>query len=259
MVISISEISDPKQRRWTAMHASTENPISRLSPLLSAVPLAAISGNLATTKYMAVQLAGDLTKAADGVGFRAWTVNEFGIKEHAKLFSPSQLNGFIGGAAIWQIASIAVAQKHLADINRKLEDIGREIGKIVKHQEDERLSKILGCRKGFENASEDIEHNTDRLDGLEIVIENQIIEIFKVEEHLKLDLKTTVDGLEKAELGEALNEQLENFVRLGEQLFLYIETRMVGYSLMAIVSKGERSVDNRLAKALRDVEDLERA
>ena len=256
-VMSIFELSDIKKTRWTAIQESTENPISRLNPLLSAVPIAAISGNIATTKYMAVQLAGDLTKAANDVGFRAWTVNEAGIKEHARLFSPDQLNGFVSGATIWQIASIIVAQKHLADINKKLERIGDAIEEVRKHQEDKRLSTIMGCREYFVDISEEIELNVSILDRLEDVIEPQCVELLKIENHLRLDLQSIVGKMEEDDLGESLNREMENFMKLVQHLLLCIETKLIGYNLMAIGSKSENVVIVRLNKITRNVEELE--
>ena len=246
--MSISEISDPNPKIWVNVDESVGNPISRLNPLLSAVPLAVVGGDAATTRYMRVELAGNLTRAADGGGYRALKVGGGGIEKHARLFSPNQLRGLVTVAALWQIASVAVAQKHLHDISKKLETINRQIEQMSKHLKDDRISKVLGCRKYFAERLNDIECGIIMPDRSKTVIENQCMEILKVEEHLRIDLKREIN--KEMNLGESFNEQVRDVVQLTQQLLICIETRLLGYNLMA---EDGSFVDNRLNEARRDM------
>ena len=254
-VVSISEICDPMPRSWVNVHESRENPISRLNPLLSAIPLAAIGGDISTTRYMRVNIAGSLTRAADGDGFRAWSmkVGGRGIEEHARLFSPNELGGLVTLGAFWQIASIAVAQKHLYDINKKLESISRRIEEISTFLKDDRISKVLGARKYFTQVFNDIGRGLIMLDESRVVIENQCAEISKVEDHIWNDLKREVNKIKEANLGESFNRQLQDVAQLTQQLFACIETKLLGNNLMAIDGRDESFVDNRLYGAQRDI------
>ena len=264
--ISISEIGDPKPRRWETVRESGENPISRLTSLLQAGPLAAIREEVGKSKYMEVFL--DKYKIADLASVnpdkavkegakRAFVVENGRIKEHAQLLEPNQLMEIISAGLAWQIASLAVAQKHLHDINKKLEAIDRKIEDVHAFQKNERISQILGCRKYFVQISEDIENGIIIPGRSKTVIESQCVEILKVEEHLRLDLKEAFDRMKEAELGEEFSEQLSGSVELVQQLFFCIETRLLGYSLMAIECEDENFVSNRLNGVRRDMGYLE--
>lgn len=258
LVISISEVADPKTRKWRGVHEPGGNLISNLNPLLSVVPTAIIGGNVATTKYMVVQSGGALSMAKDIPGAYEPLVRENGkIVEHARLFSPGQLGNMVSVAAVWQVASFVVAQKHLADINKKLELIGRELEEVRAHQKNDRTSKILGCRRYFEQISADIEHGTILSERSKGVIENQCVEILKVEEFLRLEVEALFEKMRETSLGELFNEQLEKLVELVQQLFVCIATRLLGYNLMAIESEDESFVSNRLSGVQRDIGLLE--
>ena len=64
---------------------------------------------------MEVVINGDLVQASDGDGLRAFAMESGHIKEHARLFDVQKLQNAINAAAIWQVASVVVAQKHLAN------------------------------------------------------------------------------------------------------------------------------------------------
>lgn len=91
---------------------------------------------------MEVVINGDLVRASDGNGFRAMTVGADGIKEHGRLFEVNNLENVINAAAIWQVASVLVAQKHLADISQKLEDLNKSINRVTEFLEGQRRARI---------------------------------------------------------------------------------------------------------------------
>ncbi len=80
--------------------------------------------------------------AGDGNGLRAFTVIADGIKEHARVFEVENLQNMINAAAIWQIASVVVAQKHLTDINKKLDEIKDGVLGISRFLDNQRKSRI---------------------------------------------------------------------------------------------------------------------
>lgn len=251
--LSISEIDDPRPRRWKNMHDSEKNSISRLNPLLSTVPLAAIAGNVATTRYMVVQCTGTLRKAADGEGFRAIVRDGKKIVEQARLFSPEQLTRIVTVGAVWQIASIAVAQKHLHDINEKLQVIGRKVEEIHTFQKNERTSKILACRKYFQQIYEDIRQDNLSINS-QIGIESQCVKMQEIEEHLCLEVEGMAQEIVENQFGEDLDNVLQKWAENMRELMICIETRILGYQLMAIGSEDPNLVDNRLGRIRDDIE-----
>lgn len=88
-----------------------------------------------------------LTRAADGDGLRTFVQGDGGkIVENARGYA---LNGVqIGAAALvaWQIVSIAAAQKHLSDINKRLASIDKNIKAILNKLKENDRAQLLACR-----------------------------------------------------------------------------------------------------------------
>jgi hypothetical protein len=117
-------------------------PISRLSTMLQAAPSILVAGEASGKRLMEVVVNGDLVAAVDGNGMRGFTIGAGGIKEHARLFEASNLQSAINAAAIWQVASVVVAQKHLADISQKLDEIKAAVHGISRFLDGQRKARI---------------------------------------------------------------------------------------------------------------------
>lgn len=128
--------------------------LGQLSALLQAVPSVLAAGELAQGKYMKVVIDGTLAAAKNGDGLRAWTLNSNGqIAQHAKLFDTTRISNLVNAAALFQVASVIVAQKHLADISKKLDDIKQGVNRIQAFQQDERKSVITGALRYFDQVA----------------------------------------------------------------------------------------------------------
>lgn len=119
--------------------------LDRLGPLFQAMPTLAVAGETAQHSYMRVVIDGPLTLAKDGNGYRAFSHDGKKITEHARLFDGENLNTLVSSAALFQIASVVVAQKHLADISEKLSDIKRGVENIQETLDGDRKAKIVGA------------------------------------------------------------------------------------------------------------------
>lgn len=130
----------------------------RATAALQAVPSLLIAEGHRGRTLMEVVISGDLVRASTGEGFRAWAVGATGkINEQATLLDINNLNNIVNGAAIWQIASVIVAQKHLADISQKLADINKGVERIGQFLDSERRSKIVGTYNYLQQAAGSIE------------------------------------------------------------------------------------------------------
>lgn len=119
--------------------------ISRLAPLLQAMPGLAAAAQQQGTDYVRVVVNGSLAQAADGDGLRGFVRAANGkFVEHARFYEDARLQNLVNTAAVFQIASAVVAQKHLADINARLDSIDREIKKVNAFLEESRRSVIVG-------------------------------------------------------------------------------------------------------------------
>lgn len=126
--------------------------ISRLTALFQAVPSLLVAGEASGKRLMEVVINGDLVRAADGNGLRAFATGAGRIKEHARLFDVSNLQTMINATAIWQVASVVVAQKHLADISKELDEIKDGVREIFRFLDNQRKSRLQSTYDYLEQA-----------------------------------------------------------------------------------------------------------
>ena len=119
--------------------------ISRLSPLLQTLPSLATSAHVASHQYMEVIINGPLASVKDGLGFRGFSLGEKGIKEHAVLLNPDKLSQLVNAGMLLNVASAVLAQKHLADISKKLTEIVEAVREVSAFQNNARKSEIIGA------------------------------------------------------------------------------------------------------------------
>lgn len=144
-VMSMSHLDE------NSLPAAVEQPnisqvtITKLSSMLQGLPLAAVNNEVTSEHYMKIIISSGskLSNASEDGYFRALVKGaDNKIKEHALLQEPKNLSKIINSAMAWQAVSIAVAQKHLADIDKKLEALNKSIDEIKRDLDNERLSKI---------------------------------------------------------------------------------------------------------------------
>lgn len=119
--------------------------IDRLSSLLQVVPSALVAHEVGGHRYLRVVVDGPLAAAADGDGLRGFTRDAQGkFQSHGRFYEDDRLKNLVTSGALLQVASIVVAQKHLADISAKLSEIQEGVDKIVSFLEDSRRATITG-------------------------------------------------------------------------------------------------------------------
>ncbi|HGF1016980.1 hypothetical protein [Enterobacter cloacae] len=128
-----------------AMQEQDITGISRLSPQLQTLPSLASSAHIASHQYMEVIINGPLASVKDGPGFRGFSLGEKGIKEHAVLLNPDKLSQFVNAGMLLNVASAVLAQKHLADISKKLTEIVEAVREVSAFQNNARKSEIIGA------------------------------------------------------------------------------------------------------------------
>ena len=166
-----------------------------------AAPALMTAAEIANKHIMEVVIHGDLAKAADGNGLRAFSrATNGGITEHARLYHADSLSKLVNAAAVWQIASVIVAQKHLADINKKLEALQNSVDRIYDFQQTERKTRIQAI---FDSLKEKMDllsiANTEQR---KIILNASILskyddDLKQIYLHLKADLEKY--GLKKVE------------------------------------------------------------
>jgi hypothetical protein len=166
----------------------------RLGSMLQAVPSLLTAGEAHGRQLMEVAINGNLVRAADGNGFRAFAMGSKGIREQARLFQPERLQNIINVGAVWQVASILVAQKHLADINRKLDAIADGVRDLSMFMDNQRRAQIEGAYRYLDQARRTLEAGEVPA-SVRIELEHCERDLLAIESHLRAEL---VQGLSRS-------------------------------------------------------------
>lgn len=141
---------------WYDMHPSgvddelNSNDISQLNHWLGTLPSAAtaISGNSSKLLSCSFQYS-ELVQAKDGSGAIGAVLkpgtNQIGAQ--ARFQEAKNLKSVVNTALLFNIASQMLAQKHLADINERLQVIEQKVDAIQTHLKNARFAKIQALRE----------------------------------------------------------------------------------------------------------------
>jgi len=200
---------------------------------------AAEVGGLSGTRYMTVVANGPLAKAAGG-GFRGYVQGANGVASHATLDDPALLASIANPAAIWQIASIVVAQKHLADINEKLDKIKAGIDNINFHLKEDRRSIATGAIRYFSQITNSILAG-ELSNSVRSQIEAHECALLKMQEQVLADIQRQVDNIRHVKLPfafgsdssrQAIRECQEELDETYAQFLLCLKARACGWQLL---------------------------
>lgn len=254
--LSLTQISEPTVVKWNPV--IDDNGISVLNPLLQAVPNLVTAGEVATSKYMEVVINGPLLKAKGQDGYRLITMID-GKPSHGSLLDPGKLSTIVNASALFQLASVAVAQKHLADISRKLSEIKASVDRIRDHQKNERRGVIKGAISYFNQVAQAV------LSGeLDQSIRNQIecheAHLIQVQEHLIDEIRQESQAILSVKdetkfgskgLEDAIRKHQELLEDLYKQQLLCIRARACGWQLLVACPDNGHLKENRK----RDIEE----
>ncbi|MDE0417115.1 MAG: hypothetical protein OXI95_09305 [bacterium] len=252
-VLALGEIPNPRRTAWKDVHGS-DHPISRLNPLFSAVPTVGLAGSVANCGYYIVESSGPLMNASSG-GFRGMVRDSKGIREHATLHKADQLSSLVNMAALWQIASVILTQKHLHDISKTLKSIESGVREVIRHQKGERKSKILGAVEDFMEIYDEIGAGSFRR-ASESVIDSPLRELRQVGNHLKEELEVKLFDLRNVRdfdfWKNSTLEEIQIVIDLLHQIHLCIAARLYGCIVLAIASAAPEELSIRIRNIRND-------
>ncbi|MEK0267849.1 hypothetical protein QT383_18500 [Stenotrophomonas rhizophila] len=240
-LISVSHFPAELATRGADETALDAARISRLNPLLQAVPALMVGSDVGANHYLKVVVNGPLAAAADGHGLRGWVRGPDGrFVEQARFFEDDRLRSLANGAVLFQLASVVVAQKHLADISEKLDDIKNGVEAIAAFQENERRAGINGTLQYLQQVAPVLlsgELSTSVRDELETSERT----LGTIQDHILTDIRALVDDVRTLKdpsnfgtrgLTRALHERQQQFEALSEQWRLCLSARLVACRLV---------------------------
>ncbi len=215
--------------------------INRLVGLMEAAPSVLVAYQAAGRNLMEVVVRGDLARASDGVGFRAFVKDLLSgkIVEQARLFSATGLQHSINVAAVWQVANVLVAQKHLADISSKLTELENSVADISRFLDNQRKARIEGMFEYLNQVYKAIELGEFYEPGRNHIeaCERDLIEI---QEHLAAEFRERAAArIEIAELGtlrthEGIAAKVHELELLAQDIAFCLRTRIVAWHVLSL-------------------------
>ena len=224
----------------TEVRGAELNMLSRLSGLIAAAPSASVAAAAHGKRLMEVQVNGDLVRAADGNGFRAFVMGPRGIKENARLFDVKHLDKLANAAAVWQIASVLVAQKHLADISQKLDEIREIVAAVSEFQKNKRKATIKGSAEYLVQVHQALQggcYDEDMCKKLEDIE----LEMLAVQEHISGDFRGAYkkeakhdDFVGTQDLFNNVKGKIARVAELKEEYMMCLSVRAMGCYLLSL-------------------------
>ena len=217
----------------------SKNAISRLSPLLQAVPSLLVAQQASGKQLMEVVVNGNLITAADGNGLRAFAMGPTGIKEQARLFDVNNLQNMINATAIWQVASVLVAQKHLADISSKLEEIKKGVAGISRFLENQRKARISSTYEYLLQIYTALQRGELSEAGRH-QLESCERDLIEIQEHLNAEYRQKADARVKVnewgteELCKGIATKLDELDLLAHDIALCLKTRIAAWHVLTL-------------------------
>lgn len=221
--------------------------ISGLNHLLNTVPDLLIIKELSGNSYAKINVPLEkLANAKDGDGLRAIILGNKGISENARIYSPEKLQNLVNSGMLFNLASTLVAQKHLADINEKLDEINNNLKDIKEWLQDERKAKITSAYKescGVYNyhlvKGEKISAKEENL------LVNHLKDVQQVYTHIQSDLRKVCENIKKCDKiqSKKLLDLLKNYNSAYEELKLCCNAILSIYAIFFLSNKEQINLE----------------
>lgn len=251
--------------------------LSNLNQLLSNIPTALIKNETTNNNYAILNLSLDkLTSAKDGNGLRGMVHGynqngHFGITENVRIYTPNGLTNLVNAGLLMNLASTVVAQKHLADISQKLDEIKSAIDKVHDFQKNSRKADIVTSHQLCEHIMSCIRSGMLIPNDEKIKLQNFYTNISSINNHLKEDLGKLAEEIKQIKFDTWFNrsntkdlkntyDKFNEFQELSCQYFMSIDVMLaINSILLAMTDKNEDRYDDKckyyynLSKKILDV------
>lgn len=223
-----------------------------LEPIMQVAPSIGTAAMANSRRLFEVVVDGKLAAASDGNGLRAWVTNASGIKQHGRLFEPTSLQNVANAAAIWQIVSVAVAQKHLADISATLKRVESKVDGIQRYMEAARFAVIQSVMN-YLRAAKDAVANGEFLERTRVKLEDFDVELERAALSLIDQIRREADGELAPDAygsGERYKSALAKHQKLSrhvDELTLCNEVRLANWYLCSLYPDQSKVLEPRLA------------
>jgi uncharacterized protein (UPF0216 family) len=261
--MTIAPLRSPRDFKKAKPIALQSTTISELGALVQSAPSILVAHQAHGKQLMEVVIKGDLVRAADGSGFRAFAMAGSKISEQARLFEVNTLQGMINAAAIWQVASVIVAQKHLADISKKLGEIKDRVEAVFQFLDNQRQARIRSTYEYLTQVYTALAAGELPLPA-RIHLESCERDLLEIQDHLEAEfrqkLEKRVEGndfIGSRELTDGISTKLDELGKIVEDLELCLKCRIAAWHVLCLYPGEPQMKAARRASIKRSLSALE--
>lgn len=234
--------------------------INSFNQLLGGLPAVVTAKELSSGKYY-IGVHKSTLLAAEGEGFRGMVRDASTGKftNHARFYEPERLKNLVSFNVAFNMVSMVVAQKHLADISQKLDNIMEIVKNIERFQHDERTSRL-------DAAAETLREVCDSgCTESGIVLANSCSQKLKeVLQHLQKDIDRLLNSFEeKSKSEQSEHERRDSLSRFLKEHKACIELLAVSSFILATkeseIDLAQKRMAGLLEKVSKHEEYLERS
>lgn len=217
--------------------------LSAFSPLLQLIPSALTSAEFGRDNYMRIMVHGPLAMASAPQSFLPFVLGAQGrVEDLAQLKNSDQLRQLISSGMGWQLAFVTVAQKHLADINKKLDYVRQGVEDIREFLKNERRSRIVGTLEYLRQVSTTLGKKDSPT-----VLRNQLEQIerdlLQIQDHVVHDLRASTDKIaaimqgrfeRRATRVKTIQRRADEMYELEKEWLLCMVARVINWQVLSV-------------------------
>lgn len=236
--------------------------VGRVSASLQAMPSLLIEQAHQGRHLMEVVINNPLANSVNGDHYLPFARGANGrIIEQAKLLNPSGLSSLVNAAAVWQVASVIVAQKHLADISAKLDEIKQSLDDLKNLIFDKQDGDIDGTYRYLKSVARSFEKGVPKFSRVEL--ETCRRELLQAESRLtrmfNRKLEQVINHKETMGTGDLLRDTLrryEDLDHIRSSLMTCLRTQALAWHVLSLFPGEDEIADLWKEETLESMEIL---
>ena len=261
--VTISPLTDEERFRAARPLELGSGLSGRVGALMQAAPSVLVENAHHGRHLMEVAINGELVRAASGEGFRAFALDAGRrITEHATLFDVANLTKLVDAAAVWQVASVVVAQKHLADISAKLTVIADGVSHLSTFLDSARRARISATYGYLRQVAQALQEG-ELPASIRVALEACERDLLACQHHLTAEYRQRADAPAKhtdavgtGELLKSATAKFEFLEGLAQDMALCLKTRALAWYVLSLYPGEPKLKLARRGDILAGVEEL---
>lgn len=240
--------------------------VSNLNLLLSAVPGVMALAEQQTNGYVLCNIPlENLAKTKGSDTFRGFVKSAVNgrIEKHVELSSPEKLQNIMMSGVAWNALSVAVAQKHLQDINEKLTEVINKLDDLKQSLKEDKKDELQGLQNYVQSLL-DFYDTEEFNESTKHALENHLATVYKLESYFFRQIEIDSEDIYKIDHDSIFNaDKVKKTVLSGlgeitntmQSYYNILQMRIVICAFLYKSYKSERYLSEAL-KALDKLNDI---